>query len=1216
MSKIITKAMMSFVLIITMLIGTCCSTFASAEADTAPTADFDFESYEIGESVLAGEVAEYQNSKALKMSLGSVLTTLSVNALVVGEAAVVFDFAATGSVKGTFGVQGGGTPVNLVNFNADGSVTTYNGKPVAQYSERIRNMAFVIDAARERFDVYINGRRIIKRCYFYAMFDKIVSFNLALSAPDGEAQAYVDNILVYPTYKRVQKAAIYNPNGKPANADKNIVLTDKNYFPSESAQRSLLKDCVSVHMRSGVVYSKGQKYQLTDMPYYSGDEFMVPSEFLDKALGLATEQEDENITIGNLSLTVNSNIMKTAKGDVTLSAAPELKDGVMYLPLRAIAKDGLGKSVYYDDTTTHYGMIVISDRTFNAPMGADDLQALNDFCFFFRPSREQFAADYNASELKGQHPRIMATAEDFERIRLETESNPQKAAWKKQLLTYCDNNLNDDALVYELRDGVRLLYVAEDFNEYILTFAMAYQLTGERKYFDAAWKHIESVANMPDWNPAHHIDVGIMAFAFAVGYDWFYDIMTPDQRQLMEKGVYNNCFWIINEAVESPDTPYGTVLHENNHNVYTNSGVMACCIAFMDVYPDISSKIGSDVMRMLESFMDKFAPYGDYYEGASYATIAINYTIRLFASMLPTMGTLYGVDKAQGLSLTGEYLSNMQSDVSCYNFGDATMGVVSASGLFWIYDYYGIKGLKDSVAEGRFYAPSADDMTYCLLWYNVEEEEASESASKLDVRYENNEIITMRNSYDPGQVFVGIKAGETNYDHSHLESGSFVFDALGKRWAYDIGPEDYNMYYTYDPWDLFRRRPESHNTLIINPDLEPGYELYTRSNVTKYESKPKGVITLIDMTQLYGNDVTNAKRGYFFTDNRRSLVVRDEVKLTKASDLIWLMYIDSDVEIIGNNTVILTDKTDSSKKLKVEFVSSVPGTVKVEDAVPLETSPQIPGQRSNAGYYRLRYDVSASGTVTITAKLTPMDYYGSDINNYNISMDKWQIPEGELLSVPELDSLTIGGESQSVKNRDITYYVANDESPVPTVAAVSEKYDVRVVNAATIDDITTIILTDPTDTTNTISYKIKFRPKVRKRVFEGYTVLAMNNVTASAEPQPENPASHVLDGDLETRWSADNKQWLMFALESVQSFDTLIMSMYLGDERTSTVTVEISNDGKLFEAIGEYTTSGTTSGYEFFDIGAQNARYVRINFFGTSTGVWNSPSEIVVADKN
>ena len=108
--------------------------------------------------------------------------------------------------------------------------------------------------------------------------------------------------------------------------------------------------------------------------------------------------------------------------------------------------------------------------------------------------------------------------------------------------------MKEPTLKYEVRDRVRLMYVADDFMVWMTCLAFAYKMTGDRKYFDAAWKQIEAVSNMPDWNPVHHIDVGIMALGYAISYDWFYELLTDKQRELMEKCVHNNLFWIINEA--------------------------------------------------------------------------------------------------------------------------------------------------------------------------------------------------------------------------------------------------------------------------------------------------------------------------------------------------------------------------------------------------------------------------------------------------------------------------------------------------------------------------------------------------------------------------------------------------------------------------------------------------------------------------------------------
>ena len=66
---------------------------------------------------------------------------------------------------------------------------------------------------------------------------------------------------------------------------------------------------------------------------------------------------------------------------------------------------------------------------------------------------------------------------------------------------------------------------------------------------------------------------------------------------------------------------------------------------------------------------------------------------------------------------------------------------------------------------------------------------------------------------NPQALFVGFKAGDNKANHSHLDLGSFVFDAAGVRWAMDLGADDYNLpgYFGGQAVELLpppRRRPE------------------------------------------------------------------------------------------------------------------------------------------------------------------------------------------------------------------------------------------------------------------------------------------------------------------------------------------------------------------------------------------------------------------------
>lgn len=1210
------RSVLSAVLAVIMLSGVLGGIAVNVYAEDKPALDLNFDNYNEGELYKGFPVTAFKSGKALCANVDIAGKTISFDALIVGEFCISFDIAADAPFTGRVGINGGGTPAPVLDFSADGSIKSYNGKVCGKVGNDFKTVTIVFDPSKTSFNIYVDGKTNSGGfCVTGVTFDKCVTFDMTFAAVSDTANVYINNVLAHSTAVKTPKCFVYNPENSGVLKDKNVVLTNKVCFPKET-ERELLQGKTALHLRSGILYKDGKKTILQNMPYEKDGDFMVPGEVFEKGFNLSVSEENGEIKLGDMQLWIDKKEIVKGGKTINISAAPEKNSGVTYIPLKAVAETGLKKSVYHDTTAISSGMVIISDEKFNPPENADKLQALNDFLFYFRPTAKQIGDDYGKSPVKGQHPRVMSTAEDFARIREEVKTNTYKKTWAENLIKYCENTImTSETLKYELRDGVRLMYVSDDFENFMLCLGMAYQLTGDRKYADDAWRHIEAVANFPDWNPSHHIDVGIMALGFAVAYDWMYDCWTAEQKAIMEKGVLNNCFYIANLSYEDKKTSMGGVIMTNNHNVFTNAGIAACSMAFMDVYPEICQKLTSCVLRGLEYMIYHWAPYGAWWEGPEYAGIAMDYTARELSSIESVLGTLYRMEKVEGFDKAAEYLTYIQSDTSAFNFADSNMELVKSVGMFWLYDKFNAQGLKDGLAENVFKNRDYhDELVHLLQWYSVADEIGA-AANGLDVYYPGSEVITMRNSWEAGQVFAGIKAGETVYEHSHLDSGSFVFDALGTRWAYDYGKDDYNLYYTYNWYDLYRLRPEGHNTIVINPENDPGYVLYSRADVTDYKTSARGVIAKVNMSALLAKNARSAERGFFFTDDRRSLVVRDEIEVPKESDIYWLMQTNAMCEIDGN-TVILTDKQNFDKKVKLEFVSNVKGEISVVPAEPFKTSPVVQGQKKNDGFYRIQYKVSAKGKVNITAKLTPEDYNGTDIKNYDIPMSQWKLPEGELSEIPQLDSLTIGGTEYDVKNRYVKIPCENEYSPLQTIEAKSEKYDVKISEPQSVNDAGYILLTDKTNPGNTIKYSLQYDPKMRERKFKEYDTPKIESVIASAEPQPENAAVNVLDGKSETRWSAENTQWLKLTLAEPSDIDTLLMSFYLGDERRTKLDISVSEDDENYTLLYSGESEGKSIDYQAFDLGGiHKAKYIKINFYGTNAGSWNSVTEIVAAKK-
>jgi hypothetical protein len=142
--------------------------------------------------------------------------------------------------------------------------------------------------------------------------------------------------------------------------------------------------------------------------------------------------------------------------------------------------------------------------------------------------------------------------------------------------------------------------------------------------------------------------------------------------------------------------------------------------------------------------------------------------------------------------------------------------------------------------------------------------------SPLNWFSENSVPITIhRTSWDNKKaLFVGMKAGSPSGPHGHMDAGSFVLDAEGVRWAYDLGAENYHRIESRgmnlwspaqdsDRWRVFRLSSLSHNTLVIDGQLQLAKG---KTLVTEFREGPEPSTT-IDLSPVYTNASSVTRTG-------------------------------------------------------------------------------------------------------------------------------------------------------------------------------------------------------------------------------------------------------------------------------------------------------------------------------------------------------------------
>ncbi len=142
-----------------------------------------------------------------------------------------------------------------------------------------------------------------------------------------------------------------------------------------------------------------------------------------------------------------------------------------------------------------------------------------------------------------------------------------------------------------------------------------------------------------------------------------------------------------------------------------------------------------------------------------------------------------------------------------------------------------------------------------VVWY-VPAPRKKLSAKDLDRYFRGPvEVAVFRSDWDdPEALFVGVKAGYNQVNHGHLDLGNFELDALGVRWARDLGSDNYNLPGYWDRkkggkrWSYYRLNSRSHSIPLLGGEDQ---NALAKSRVIKFETKKSSAFVLVDLTSAY-----------------------------------------------------------------------------------------------------------------------------------------------------------------------------------------------------------------------------------------------------------------------------------------------------------------------------------------------------------------------------
>lgn len=610
------------------------------------------------------------------------------------------------------------------------------------------------------------------------------------------------------------------------------------------------------------------------------------------------------------------------------------------------------------------------------------------------------------------HPFVLATEEEFAKVRESIKKgdkgNADINAYYAVAKHYADLLLSDDPasapLAYELDEEDAILEISRETLERVITLGLVWKVTDDDTYAERAWKELENVCGFADWCPTHFLDVAEMSLAVAVGYDWFFDYLSDARKQILTEAFLEKG---LAPARSKNHFANWWVWSKTNWNSVCYGGVgIACMVFYKDCEADAVSHLTMAYNNMPINFCN-FTPDGAYAEGPGYWEYGTSYLTYFIKTSNQFFGTDFGLSIYPGVDKVGAFPVYISSPTGVFNYGDNKANPLYSPVLYYyasefgnpltgnyqnrfvsyLQENYDLQTTQPDDMRGYLHSlrEPAREAALCALWYH-QSKNTDFSALPRSIHFESTageELFIMRSDYtDKNATYAAIKGGYNGTNHGDLDIGTFVFDALGVRWAEENGPGHYDAPGYFVPtygggrWKVYEKRAEGQNTLVINPKEGEDQFAFARCPIKETTVVLKGdpnTTTLeggeavIDMTDAYlESGVRSVIRTFSLHDDYSILTVTDEVVCKKPSDIYWFMHTTADITVEPDGKTAML--TIGDKQCKAEL--SADGTFSVTDAKSLV----YPDYEYNKtlSVRKLTVTVSDVQEAVITVTLTPI----------------------------------------------------------------------------------------------------------------------------------------------------------------------------------------------------------------------------------------------------
>ena len=538
-------------------------------------------------------------------------------------------------------------------------------------------------------------------------------------------------------------------------------------------------------------------------------------------------------------------------------------------------------------------------------------------------------------ELEGIHPRVFLTQTEIEALKNKTKS--QKELWQTALSRVRALSVEPDPPPAETRR------VQNEIGLGIPEAALAYKISGDKKYFDAAKKYMDAAVSYDIWGYAYNkpnvdLAAGHLLYGLGWGYDLLYNDLTPAEREKYKTKLITQAKLMFDFFKPKAGKTYA---YSQNHTFIPIAGLAITAYALEGETPE--AKEWAALSRAIfDRVLATYSQDGYYYEGMEYWIFSTPWIVHYMDAHLHATGeNLY--ETTPGLKLAHKFVSHATLPGGEFNFdfGDIYAGSITRSRKGDDYDRERINGkfrtnynilynlaarYKNGEAQGAAnWLKSKGQVNaeefWTFIWYNDSIKPVAIENQERWHHFPDHDVAYWRSGWDDQATAFAFKCGppeghaaleslkkfpewRLSSGHAHPDAGSFIIWSNGKYLTGDSGYAGVPM-------------TEHHNTLVFDGkgqnregkghDVFDGipYERLNKIRISNVTMNSQNVSLTADVSAAYEPQigVKSFTRNFKFTAPD-TFIVTDNVEINSAAIITSFLHADNLInQISGGNFV-------------------------------------------------------------------------------------------------------------------------------------------------------------------------------------------------------------------------------------------------------------------------------------------------------------------------